>query len=179
MLQEPILEQHRGLVAAALNLLDRPAPPSSQADFALLSQAAQAVEMADRGESYYDQQRGCFFGYIFSNALGTGSYFLCSVPNSYDPSRKYPLVYTLHAGGGVLEPHDAPVEREYIEISPWGHGYNSFRGMGEVAARDVLAYALRWYSIDENRVYVGGHSNGGNGTWFLRRDIPVSLSAHP
>ena len=167
-----VLEQHRGLVAAALTLLDRSDPPSSQADFALLSQAAQAVEMADRGESYYDQQRGCFFGYIYSNALGTGSYFLCSVPNSYDPSRKYPLVYTLHAGGGVLEPHDAPIERDYIEVSPWGHGYNSFRGMGEVAAREVLAYALRWYSIDENRVYVGGHSNGGNGTWFLTTRYP-------
>ena len=171
-LQEPILEQHRGLVAAALTLLDRPDPPSSQVDFALLSQAAQAVKMADRGESYYDQQRGCFFGYIYSNALGTGSYFLCSVPNSYDPSRKYPLVCTLHAGGGVLEPHDAPVERDYIEVSPWGHGYNSFRGMGEVAAIDVLAYALRWYSVDENRVYVGGHSNGGNGTWFLATRYP-------
>jgi hypothetical protein len=44
--------------------------------------------------------------------------------------------------------------------------------MGEVAARDVLAYALRWYSIDENRVYVGGHSNGGNGTWFLATKYP-------
>lgn len=168
----PVLEQHRGLVAAAFTLLDRADPPSSQADFALLSQAAQAVKMADRGESYYDQQRGSFFGYIYSNALGTGLYFLCSIPDSYDPSREYPLMYTLHAGGGVLEPHNAPVDRDYIEVSPWGHGYNSFRGMGEIAARDVLAYALRWYSIDENRVYVGGHSNGGNGTWFLTTRYP-------
>lgn len=171
-LREPVLDQHRGLVAAAFSLLDRPVAPSSQAEFALISQAAQAVKMAGRGESYYDQQRGCFFSYIYSHALGTGSYFLCSVPNNYDPSRKYPLVYTLHAGGGVLAPHDAPVERDYIEVWPWGHGYNSFRGMGEVAARDVLAYALRWYSIDTNRVYVRGHSNGGNGTWFLATRYP-------
>lgn len=171
-LASPVLEQHRGLVAAALALLDRVDPPSSQADFALLSQAAQAVKMADRGESYYDQRRGCFFGYIYSNALGTGSYFLCSVPNSYDPSRKYPLVYSLHAGGAVLEPHDKPVERDYLEVSPWGHGYNSFRGMGETAAREVLAYVLRWYSIDRNRVHVRGHSNGGNGSWFLTTRYP-------
>ncbi len=72
----------------------------------------------------------------------------------------------------MLEPYDAPVERDYIEVSPWGHGYNSFRGMGEIAAREVLAYALRWYSIDKNRVYVGGHSNGGNGTWFLTTRYP-------
>ncbi len=171
-LDTPVLDQHRGLVAAALALLDREEPPSSQADFALLSQAAQAVKMADLGESYYGRKRGCFFGYIYSTALGTGSYFLCVVPDSYDPSRKYPLVVNLHAGGGVLETHDAPVDREYIEVQPWGHGYNSFRGMGEVAARGVLAHALRWYSIDENRVYVGGHSNGGNGTWFLTTRYP-------
>ncbi|MBT7300192.1 MAG: hypothetical protein HN849_11795, partial [Victivallales bacterium] len=168
----PVLEQHRGLVAAAFTLLDRADPPSSQADFALLSQAAEAVKMADRGESYYDQRRGCFFGYIYSNALGTGSYFLCVIPDNYDPSRKYPLVYSLHAGGGVLETHNAAVEKDYIQVFPWGHGYNSFRGMGEVAARDVLAYALKWYSIDEDRVYVGGHSNGGNGTWFLTTRYP-------
>jgi len=171
-LDTPVLDQHRGLVAAALALLDREEPPSSQADLALLSQAAQAVKMADLGKSYYGQKRGCFFGYIYSTALGTGLYFLCVVPDNYDPSREYPLVVTLHAGGGVLETHDAPVDRDYIEVQPWGHGYNSFRGMGEVAARDVLAYALRWYSIDENRVYVGGHSNGGNGTWFLTTRYP-------
>jgi len=171
-LDTPVLEQHRGLVAAALTLLDRVDPPTSQADFALLSQAAQAVKMAERGESYYDQQRGSFFGYIYSNALGTGAYFLCSIPDNYNPSQEYPLVFSLHAGGGVLEPHNAPVDRDYVEVSPWGHGYNSFRGMGEIAAREVLAYALRWYNIDENRVYVGGHSNGGNGTWFLTTRYP-------
>ena len=168
----PVLEQHRGLVAAAYTLLDRADPPSSQADFALLSQAAQAVKMADQGESYYDQRRGCFFGYIYSHALGTGSYFLCVIPDNYDPSRKYPLVYSLHAGGGILETHNGAVEKDYIQIFPWGHGYNSFRGMGEVAARDVLAYVMKWYSIDENRVHVGGHSNGGNGTWFLTTRYP-------
>ena len=171
-LDTPVLDQHRGLVAAAFALLDREEPPSSQADFALLSQCAQAVKMADLGESYYGQKRGCFFGYIYSTALGTGLYFLCVVPDSYDPSREYPLVVGLHAGGGVLETYDAPVDREYIEVQPWGHGYNSFRGMAEVAARDVLAYALRWYSIDENQVHVGGHSNGGNGTWFLTTRYP-------
>ncbi len=171
-LDTPVLDQHRGLVAAALALLDGEEPPSSQADFALLSQAAEAVRMADQGESYYGQKRGCFFGYIYSNALGTGLYFLCVVPDNYDPLKKYPLVLGLHAGGGVLETYDAPVDREYIEVQPWGHGYNSFRGMGEVAARDVLAYALRWYSIDKNQVHVGGHSNGGNGTWFLTTRYP-------
>ena len=171
-LDTPVLDRHRGLVAAALDLLDREEPPSSQADFTLLSQAAEAVKMADQGESYYAQKRGCFFGYIYSTALGTGLYFLCVVPDDYDPSLKYPLVETLHAGGGVLETHDEPVNRDYIEVQPWGHGYNSFRGMGEVAARDVLEYALRWYSIDENRVYVSGHSNGGNGTWFLATRYP-------
>jgi hypothetical protein len=42
----------------------------------------------------------------------------------------------------------------------------------QTSPRDVLAYALRWYNIDENRVYVGGHSNGGNGTWFLATRYP-------
>ncbi|MBT3381342.1 MAG: hypothetical protein HN742_19390 [Lentisphaerae bacterium] len=171
-LDTPVLEQHRGLVAAAFTLLDRADPPSSQADFALLSQAAEAAKMGARGESYYDQKRGCFFGYIYSNALGTGSYFLCVVPDDYDPSHKYPLVCTLHAGGGVLESHNGAVDRDYIEVFPWGHGYNSFRGLAETAARGVLAYVLQWYSIDENRVYIGGHSNGGNGTWFLTTRYP-------
>ena len=51
-LEKPVLDQHRGLVAAAFTLLDRADPPSSQADFALQSQAAQAVKMAEAGKSY-------------------------------------------------------------------------------------------------------------------------------
>ncbi|MFA6455175.1 MAG: prolyl oligopeptidase family serine peptidase [Bacteroidota bacterium] len=46
------------------------------------------------------------------------------------------------------------------------YGYN-WENWGRLDALEVLALAKNKYSVDENRVYLTGHSMGGHGTWQL------------
>lgn len=51
------------------------------------------------------------------------------------------------------------------------YGYD-WEGWGAVDALEVLEIAKKQYPIDENRVYLTGHSMGGHGTWYLGVTYP-------
>jgi len=101
------------------------------------------------------------------------------VPTSYSASKKYPLVVLLHGAGGdegdfidayqKLWPKLAE-ERGYILASVSGRGpltgYSKETG-GEQDVLDVTELVKSRYSIDPKRIYLGGHSMGGGGTWRL------------
>jgi poly(3-hydroxybutyrate) depolymerase len=101
------------------------------------------------------------------------------VPTNYDKSKKYPLVVLLHGAGGSetdfveayqkLWPKLAE-ERGYILASVNGRGpvsgYSKESG-GEQDVFDVTDLVMKRYSVDPAKVYLGGHSMGGGGTWRL------------
>jgi predicted peptidase len=101
------------------------------------------------------------------------------VPTNYDASKKYPLVVLLHGAGGSetdfveayqkLWPKFAE-ERGYILASVNGRGptsgYSKESG-GEQDVFDVTDLVMHHYSVDPGKVYLGGHSMGGGGTWRL------------
>ncbi len=101
------------------------------------------------------------------------------LPKNYDKARKYPLVVLLHGAGGDetnfldsygrLWPKLAE-ERGYILASVNGRGplsgYREENG-GEQDVMDVLNLMKSHFSIDASRVYLGGHSMGGGGTWRI------------
>jgi len=99
------------------------------------------------------------------------------VPTTYNKSRKYPLVVLLHGAGGdetnFIEAYQQrwpklAEERGYILASVNGRGplsgYRKENG-GEQDVLDVMALVKERYNIDPARVYIGGHSMGGAGTW--------------
>jgi poly(3-hydroxybutyrate) depolymerase len=101
------------------------------------------------------------------------------VPSNYNKSKKYPLLVMLHGAGGnetdfvdayrKLFPKFAE-ERGYIIASVNGRGplsgYTKESG-GEQDVLDVADLMKKNYSVDASRVYLGGHSMGGGGTWRL------------
>lgn len=101
------------------------------------------------------------------------------VPSTYDKSRTYPLVVLLHGAGGdetnFIEAYQQKwpklaEERGYILASVNGRGplsgYRKETG-GEQDVIDVLELVKARYNIDPARVYIGGHSMGGAGTWMV------------
>lgn len=99
------------------------------------------------------------------------------VPTNYNKSRKYPLVVLLHGAGGdetnFVEAYQQrwpklAEERGYILASVNGRGplsgYRKENG-GEQDVVDVMELVKARYSVDPARVYIGGHSMGGAGTW--------------
>lgn len=112
------------------------------------------------------------------------------VPKKYDGKTALSLIVTLHGGGGDENTMlGRPLMRKlaekhgYIVLAPSGYapygGYGkpfeddrnpSLARMTQLSELDVmktLELMRAEYKIDNNRVYLMGHSMGGNGTWRL------------
>ena len=116
---------------------------------------------------------------------GRTRHYLVSVPEHYSAEHRYPLILVFHGGGGnpdqVLKSSDIlqKAEREnWILVAPAGTGrfrgrlltWNVGFGFGYAMRNrvDDIGFVRRLieslkssYSIDANRVYATGISNGG------------------
>ena len=111
--------------------------------------------------------------YHYCPADATGQHFVCQVPETYDPKTSYPLIVDIHGSGG--RPMAGPgkvTETRFITVKPWGRGDTSYYGLGEYDVMEIIRHMKRWYNIDGNRVYLRGHSMGGNGSWVLGSKYP-------
>ncbi len=165
---DPLLERHRGLAAAGLNLLEEKPLPNTESDMEILAKTLDMLAAVEKGEDYFGEQRYGLWGYYFCKADGTGQRFSMTIPQDFDPTRSYPLYVNLHGNGGRPLPTQSEAgQSEYFQIRPWGRGDISYFGLGEVDVLESMAHVLKWYPIDPDRICLGGHSMGGNGTWDL------------
>jgi predicted esterase len=106
------------------------------------------------------------------------------VPKGYSPKKAWPLIVSLHGAGG-----NGPGELSFI----WGGQLSDWKGF--IAAPSGQPPGAQWFpeqepfvlgmirdvmeraSIDSNRIYVHGFSNGGNGAWFYAEQHPGLFAA--
>ncbi len=113
------------------------------------------------------------------------------LPPEYDPYRRYPTVVTLHGAGTTAEQQlqwwagdsddennrqGQAMRRGFITIAvewakPQQPAYE-YSGREHLAVLNSLRDACRHFSIDTDRVFLSGHSMGGDAAW----DIAL---AHP
>jgi enterochelin esterase-like enzyme len=111
------------------------------------------------------------------------------LPPGYDPSRRYPLLVMLHGGssngnlflGVVLgnnmdwltysqhlwDEYTPRWTPDWIIVAPDGFGQVLWRWMAEEDVLDVIDDVERHYAVDENRIVLGGLSNGGLGAYAI------------
>jgi poly(3-hydroxybutyrate) depolymerase len=116
------------------------------------------------------------------------------VPSAYDKDRKAPLMVALHGLGSTPQQimryrglTDLAEKYGYVVVAPMGYhsrgwyGSRPPKGKGEPAnlaelsekdVMNVLALARKEFAIDEDRIYLMGHSMGGGGTWHLGLKYP-------
>lgn len=138
--------------------------------------------------------------YFFEDAKQDIEYRLY-VPKSYDKEKATPLIVLLHGLGstphqviGYEGITDEAEKRGYIVVAPYGYnsrGWYGSRGdgkegpffgtkqdpdnLGALSQKDVmnvLEIVKKEFSIDENRIYLMGHSMGGAGTIHLATRFP-------
>ncbi|MDO5552748.1 MAG: alpha/beta hydrolase-fold protein [Planctomycetia bacterium] len=129
---------------------------------------------------------------------GTQITYYVQLPPEYDPNRKYPTVVTLHGerttapmqvdwwcgpwsettdrkGDPVRERYGQATRNGYIVIAPvWAQRGQKYKATARALAAVLysLRDANRRFAIDTDRVFLSGHSAGGDATW----DIAL---AHP
>lgn len=101
------------------------------------------------------------------------------VPKSADGTKAMPLLVALHGKGATWESWFAgtPVrdwaEKEgYVVVAPHGRGDWFYLGPGERDVLDTIADVKSRCTIDEDRVFLVGHSMGGWGTWHFSASHP-------
>lgn len=152
--------------------------------------AVSFLESAEAGRDPFPEARGQILmrGYDASYSPARQGYAIY-LPPGYDPSRPWPVVVMLHGGSSIgnlflgvvlgnnmdwltynLHLYDDYTPRwspDAIVVAPDGLGQPIWRWMGEQDVLEVLADVKRHYNVDENRVVLGGLSNGGMGAYSI------------
>jgi len=174
----PWVRKHRGMVAVLLNWMTNREPGLLQTKVSLLAEAAGALPALEGEADYLGSRRNEFWSAYYCPADASGQFFVAAVPDQYDDSRRYPLVVDLHGRGQRPRPDKGAVhEHDYIEVKPWGRGDQGYLGLANNDVISTIEYMKRWYSIDEDRVYLLGRSMGGGGTWTVATRQPDLFAA--
>jgi predicted esterase len=117
--------------------------------------------------------------------------YLVQLPPEYSPYRRYPTVVTLHGSGTTPQqqldwwagargddgqPRGQAARNGYIVIAPvWAREHQreyKYSADEHMAVLNSLRDACRRFSVDTDRVFLSGHSMGGNAAWDIALGHP-------
>lgn len=120
--------------------------------------------------------------------------YLVHIPKDYNSSEIYPLYVYLHGGvinrlqfgdpvftirGAEAKLMTNPKLEDGIVLFPlgkrnfgWLHQQSAFE-----AIIKQIAEVKSLYNIDDNKVYIGGHSNGGSGAFWFANKMPTPFAS--
>lgn len=139
------------------------------------------------------QQLAEGMGGSFPQYRGKWQPYAVWVPDSYTPSSPAPLFLSLHSlsvhhnqfrGGSSPSASYATYYEQFgdgldaVVVTPLGRGPDGwYEDEALVDTLEVWADALKNYSIDRDRILVGGYSMGGYGTYRLTTMMPDSFAS--
>jgi dienelactone hydrolase len=161
-----------------------------------LALAETALASVKAGKDPFAGKTGDFKRHYYLEEAGEIMPYRVYVPTTYKADRGYPLLIALH-GNGLTENYffdnlsgglqRLAEERGYLVAAPLGYrvdggyGYNNGSRPAEDAPKLVLSekdvmhvldLMKKDYKVDNNRIYVAGHSMGGSGSWYLAPKYP-------
>jgi predicted esterase len=161
--------------------------------------AAEGAAVAVRGgKDPFAGRTGDFKRHYLLDAAHEIMPYRMYVPKAYTGAKAFPLIIALHGLGATedsfFDSYDKALpplaeQHGYIVAAPIGYRVDGFYGWGLGVARgdaaatrtrelseqdvmQVLQRVRRLYKIDENRIYLMGHSMGGIGTWAIAPKYP-------
>jgi|GEM_PF-512062 len=115
---------------------------------------------------------------------GTMQPYRLFIPSDIKKEKTLPLLVVLH-GKGVNQ--DAwfdytPVKEfaekhGYIVAAPHARGDSFYRGAGEQDVLDIIKLIREQFAVDQDRIYLMGHSMGGWGSWWIGLRHPDLFAA--
>jgi len=165
--------------------------------FDLAKEMAASEELlaaARGGKDPFAGRTGDIRRHYFFAAAGEIMPYHLYLPSGYTPTRAFPLVVALHGLGANEDSMLGPLYRipaladkhGFIVVAPLGYrvdgGYGAFPSgrRGQLSEQDVLEViklVRQTYKIDDNRIYLVGHSMGAIGAWVLGAKHPEIWAA--
>lgn len=153
-----------------------------------LDEASAVLDKLEKGQDPLGSARGDIHWAYRSGVDDTLQPYRFFIPSGYDSMKKFPLVVALHGMGGDENSFFAAYNngeikrlaesRGYIVVCPKGRASASmYLGPAEKDVIDVISEMKRNFSIDDDRVYLMGHSMGGYGTWSVAANHPDLFAA--
>ncbi len=147
------------------------------------------LQNAEKGEDLVAEKRGFFWRGYRSRYSDRPQMYSIYVPPEYDPDKPMPLVVSLHGGSSnhnvwlamnlgnkiAVEDYWKNFRTRYtsrvhpqdaIVVAPDGLGQIRWRWMGEQDIFDVIDDVRRNYTINSDKIFLTGLSNGGIGSYI-------------
>jgi enterochelin esterase-like enzyme len=191
----PLLGTRRGLAAepdprftAFFEAADPVARQTAIAAILAAAPEAMDVERAlHQGRRYPADTKKGWHVFTHTGTDGKARPYHVYVPKGYDPARKHPAIVSLHGGVGranllsddlvkqSLAQFDEDADKYgWIIIFPLGQrGASWFDPVGASNIVAQLAAVKRRYNVDEDRVFLGGFSDGGSGALVMGLFAPT------
>jgi len=154
----------------------------------VITNAAATLDQIAKGEHPLRARRGDVHWAYRSVVDDTLQPFRFYIPANYDAKKKWPMIVALHGMGGDENSFFAGYdngairriaeERGYIIVCPKGRGpVSMYMASAERDVIDVVKEMKREFLIDDDRVYLMGHSMGGYGSWSVAVNNPDLFAA--
>src|SRR5262245_27820336 len=130
-----------------------------------------------RGPAYTAQKTGLI---RLTNMTGDGTlhHFAVTVPDGYDPAKKYPVRFHLHGGVSGRRSNIPPAnaggigaiggDDEQLYVVPFAWDAAPWWSDDQLEnLHGILNAVKKQYNVDENRVYMSGVSDGGTGAYYI------------
>ncbi|MCI0390491.1 MAG: prolyl oligopeptidase family serine peptidase [Acidobacteria bacterium] len=154
----------------------------------VITKAAATLDQIAKGEHPLRAIRGDIYWAYRSAFDDTVQPYRFYIPKNYEAKKKWPMIVALHGMGGDENSfftgynngaiRRIAEERGYIVVCPKGRGpVSMYLASAERDVIDVIKEMKRDYSIDEDRVFLMGHSMGGYGTWSIAVNNPDLFAA--
>lgn len=112
---------------------------------------------------------------------GSVQYYSVLPPLYFDPEKAYALIMTCHGAGVKAENQiNAYLQKDWaFVVAPTNRRRYGFdwQDWGRLDFLEVLEDVKKHYQINENRVYLTGHSMGGHGVWHIATTHPDLFAA--
>lgn len=154
----------------------------------LLDEIPRLIDRMAMEENGIGQIKGALVerAYIAAND-GSAQLYNIYVPKKYTPDHPWPLFVFLHGWvpeTSKINPWLCPSEvlpvadkMGFLYLQPHGRRNTDFQYVGEIDVLETIRQVRRFYSVDEDRIYLFGASMGGAGVWHLAVHYPHEFAA--
>ena len=123
--------------------------------------------------------RGEYFATSYRSRIdGSIQPFRIIAPREYDPERAYSLALNMHGYKAASGPHEAISSRPWLfTAAANARGEVPYKEAGMWDVLEMMEAMQERYNIDDERIYLYGHSMGGRGSWYIGLRKPDLFAA--